>query len=68
MTGEDDEVSESFLLALEGRGWMTVDVFERSWSFMDRKLDRAGSCVGPSSTLSFLSAGFLKCIWMTQLF
>jgi hypothetical protein len=34
MTGDDNEVSESFVFDCEGGSATTEDVFELSWSFM----------------------------------
>lgn len=38
MTGDDDEVSESFLLALAGKEGLVDEVFELSGPFMGRRL------------------------------
>jgi len=38
MTGDDDEVSESFLLALAGKEGLVEEVFELSGPFMGRRL------------------------------
>jgi hypothetical protein len=38
MTGEDDEVSESFLLAFLGIGGVVEEIFELSGLFMGRRL------------------------------
>jgi len=38
MTGDDDEVSESFLLALAGKEDLVEEVFELSGPFMGRRL------------------------------
>lgn len=37
-TGDEEEVLESFFIALEARGGVADEVFELSWSFMGRNL------------------------------
>jgi hypothetical protein len=69
MTGEDKEVSESFLLALKGSDWMTEDVFELSWPFMGCKLDGADcSCWTVECTDADLLAGFVEWISARKLY
>jgi hypothetical protein len=42
MTGDDNEVSESFVLDFEDVSGATEDVFVLSWSFMGQRSDKAG--------------------------